>query len=66
MGVFQLYEEWETSPVGMMEHSFDNSHFSFVHKANFGLFDQAFIDWDASSSKVVVMILCRHAKPFRS
>lgn len=23
-----------------MENSFDNSHFSFVHKANFGLFDQ--------------------------
>jgi phenylpropionate dioxygenase-like ring-hydroxylating dioxygenase large terminal subunit len=23
----------------MMENSFDNSHFSFVHKGNFGLFD---------------------------
>ncbi|MCP5854449.1 hypothetical protein NL323_31400, partial [Klebsiella pneumoniae] len=29
-----------TSPLRVMENSFDNSHFSFVHKANFGLFDQ--------------------------
>lgn len=38
--IFQFYEEWKTSPVRMMENSFDNSHFSFVHKGNFGLFDQ--------------------------
>jgi phenylpropionate dioxygenase-like ring-hydroxylating dioxygenase large terminal subunit len=38
--IFQFYEEWKTSPVRMMENSFDNSHFSFVHKSNFGLFDQ--------------------------
>ncbi|MGZ9710339.1 aromatic ring-hydroxylating dioxygenase subunit alpha [Glaciimonas sp. GNP009] len=38
--IFQFYEEWKTSPVRMMENSFDNAHFSFVHKANFGILDQ--------------------------
>ena len=38
--ILQFYEQWNTSPVRMMENSFDNSHFSFVHKANFGLFNQ--------------------------
>ena len=37
--IFQFYEEWKTSPLRMMENSFDNSHFSFVHKANFGMID---------------------------
>jgi phenylpropionate dioxygenase-like ring-hydroxylating dioxygenase large terminal subunit len=38
--IFQFYQEWKTSPVRMMENSFDNSHFSFVHKANFGIANQ--------------------------
>lgn len=38
--IFQFYEEWKTSPLRMMENSFDNSHFSFVHKANFGISEQ--------------------------
>lgn len=38
--IFQFYEEWKTSPVRVMENSFDNSHFSFVHKANFGILTQ--------------------------
>jgi phenylpropionate dioxygenase-like ring-hydroxylating dioxygenase large terminal subunit len=38
--IFQFYEPWKTSPLRMMENSFDNSHFSFVHKANFGILDQ--------------------------
>ncbi|MEC5385740.1 aromatic ring-hydroxylating dioxygenase subunit alpha [Uliginosibacterium sp. H3] len=38
--IFQFYEQWKTSPLRMMENSFDNSHFSFVHKANFGILDQ--------------------------
>jgi len=38
--ILQFYERWQTSPLRVMENSFDNSHFSFVHKANFGLFDQ--------------------------
>ncbi len=38
--ILQFYEQWKTSPVRMMENSFDNSHFSFVHKANFGILEQ--------------------------
>ena len=38
--IFQFYEEWKTSPLRMMENSFDNAHFSFVHKANFGILEQ--------------------------
>jgi phenylpropionate dioxygenase-like ring-hydroxylating dioxygenase large terminal subunit len=38
--IFQFYEQWKTSPVRMMENSFDNSHFSFVHKGNFGILEQ--------------------------
>lgn len=38
--IFQFYQAWQTSPVRVMENSFDNSHFSFVHKANFGLQEQ--------------------------
>lgn len=38
--IFQFYESWNTSPLRVMENSFDNSHFSYVHKANFGQFDQ--------------------------
>ena len=37
--IFQFYEEWKTSPLRMMENSFDNSHFSYVHKANFGIME---------------------------
>lgn len=32
----QFYEAWRTSPVRLMENSFDNAHFSFVHKGTFG------------------------------
>jgi phenylpropionate dioxygenase-like ring-hydroxylating dioxygenase large terminal subunit len=38
--IFQFYDRWKTSPLRMMENSFDNSHFSFVHRANFGLYGQ--------------------------
>lgn len=37
--ILQFYEKWNTSPLRVMENSFDNSHFSFVHKANFGMID---------------------------
>jgi phenylpropionate dioxygenase-like ring-hydroxylating dioxygenase large terminal subunit len=37
--VFQFHEQWKTSPVRFMENSFDNAHFSFVHKSNFGMID---------------------------
>ncbi|MBX3636387.1 MAG: aromatic ring-hydroxylating dioxygenase subunit alpha [Rubrivivax sp.] len=35
--IFQFYETWATSPVRVLENSFDNSHFSFVHRATFGV-----------------------------
>jgi phenylpropionate dioxygenase-like ring-hydroxylating dioxygenase large terminal subunit len=35
--IFQFYERWSTSPMRALENSFDNSHFSFVHRATFGV-----------------------------
>ncbi|WP_310643226.1 Rieske 2Fe-2S domain-containing protein [Limnohabitans sp.] len=35
--IYQFYETWSTSPVRALENSFDNSHFSFVHRATFGV-----------------------------
>jgi phenylpropionate dioxygenase-like ring-hydroxylating dioxygenase large terminal subunit len=35
--IFQFYERWGTSPLRALENSFDNSHFSFVHRATFGV-----------------------------
>jgi phenylpropionate dioxygenase-like ring-hydroxylating dioxygenase large terminal subunit len=35
--IFQFHETWATSPVRALENSFDNSHFSFVHRATFGV-----------------------------
>ncbi len=32
----QFYERWECSGLRIMENSFDNAHFSFVHYASFG------------------------------
>jgi phenylpropionate dioxygenase-like ring-hydroxylating dioxygenase large terminal subunit len=37
--IHQFYQKWNTSAFRMMENSFDNSHFSYVHKANFGMID---------------------------
>ncbi len=34
--IFQFYETWQTAPLRMMENSFDNAHFAFVHQATFG------------------------------
>lgn len=34
--IFQFYESWRTAPLRLMENSFDNAHFSFVHKTTFG------------------------------
>jgi ferredoxin-NADP reductase/phenylpropionate dioxygenase-like ring-hydroxylating dioxygenase large terminal subunit len=34
--IFQFYETWKTAPLRMMENSFDNAHFAFVHQATFG------------------------------
>ena len=38
--IFQFYETWETAPLRLMENSFDNAHFSFVHSATFGIANQ--------------------------
>lgn len=35
--IFQFHERWQTSPLRALENSFDNSHFSFVHRATFGV-----------------------------
>ena len=35
--IFQFHERWETSPLRVLENSFDNAHFSFVHRATFGV-----------------------------
>jgi len=32
----QFYDVWKCSGLRLMENSFDNAHFSFVHKASFG------------------------------
>lgn len=36
----QFHEVWKTSSLRLMENSFDNAHFSFVHKNTFGQMDQ--------------------------
>ncbi len=34
--IHEFYERWECSGLRVMENSFDNAHFSFVHQATFG------------------------------
>lgn len=36
----QFYEVWNTSALRLMENSFDNAHFAFVHKDTFGQISQ--------------------------
>jgi phenylpropionate dioxygenase-like ring-hydroxylating dioxygenase large terminal subunit len=38
--IYQFYETWATSPLRALENSFDNAHFSFVHRATFGVAEQ--------------------------
>ena len=38
--IHQFYETWATSPMRALENSFDNAHFSFVHRATFGVASQ--------------------------
>jgi len=38
--IHQFYDRWNTAALRLMENSFDNAHFSFVHKATFGQIDQ--------------------------
>jgi phenylpropionate dioxygenase-like ring-hydroxylating dioxygenase large terminal subunit len=34
--VFQFYDQWQTAPLRLMENSFDEAHFAFVHRGTFG------------------------------
>jgi phenylpropionate dioxygenase-like ring-hydroxylating dioxygenase large terminal subunit len=34
--IYEFYEPWKCSGLRLMENSFDNAHFSFVHKNTFG------------------------------
>ena len=34
--IHQFYDKWNTSSLRLMENSFDNAHFAFVHKGTFG------------------------------
>lgn len=34
--IAQFYQSWKTSPLRLMENSFDNAHFAFVHRGTFG------------------------------
>jgi len=34
--IMQFYKPWKCSGLRLMENSFDNAHFSFVHQASFG------------------------------
>lgn len=38
--IFQFYDQWNCAPLRLMENSFDNAHFSFVHKGTFGNLNQ--------------------------
>jgi phenylpropionate dioxygenase-like ring-hydroxylating dioxygenase large terminal subunit len=38
--IYEFYEPWKCSGLRLMENSFDNAHFSFVHRATFGKIDQ--------------------------
>ncbi len=34
--IHQFYDRWHTAPLRLMENSFDNAHFAFVHRGTFG------------------------------
>jgi phenylpropionate dioxygenase-like ring-hydroxylating dioxygenase large terminal subunit len=38
--VFEFYEPWNAPGLRIMENSFDNARFAFVHKASFGIVDE--------------------------
>jgi phenylpropionate dioxygenase-like ring-hydroxylating dioxygenase large terminal subunit len=38
--VFEFYEPWQAPGLRIMENSFDNAHFAFVHKESFGIVDE--------------------------
>jgi phenylpropionate dioxygenase-like ring-hydroxylating dioxygenase large terminal subunit len=38
--VFEFYEPWDAPGLRIMENSFDNAHFAFVHKESFGIVEE--------------------------
>ena len=34
--IHQFHDTWSTAPLRLMENSFDNAHFAFVHRSSFG------------------------------
>ncbi len=38
--IFQFYDRWNCAALRLMENSFDNAHFAFVHQATFGDINQ--------------------------
>lgn len=38
--IHQFYDKWNTAALRLMENSFDNAHFAFVHKGTFGDINQ--------------------------
>ena len=38
--IHQFYDKWNTAALRLMENSFDNAHFAFVHKGTFGQLSQ--------------------------
>ncbi len=37
--IHEFYEVWKTAGLRIMENSFDNAHFSFVHRKSFGILE---------------------------
>lgn len=37
--IHEFYEVWKTAGLRIMENSFDNAHFSFVHRESFGILE---------------------------
>jgi phenylpropionate dioxygenase-like ring-hydroxylating dioxygenase large terminal subunit len=62
--IHQFYDKWNTSSLRLMENSFDNSHFAFVHKGTFGDITQprpekyeiVETDWGFEAESIVTVV----------
>lgn len=67
--IHQFYEAWNTSSLRLMENSFDNSHFAFVHKGTFGDITQpkpekyeiTETEWGFEAESIVTVVNPPHA-----
>ncbi|MDH7798758.1 MULTISPECIES: aromatic ring-hydroxylating dioxygenase subunit alpha [unclassified Beijerinckia] len=67
--IHQFYDVWQTSSLRLMENSFDNSHFAFVHKGTFGDINQpkpekyeiTEKDWGFEAETIVTVVNPPHA-----